>query len=211
MSGPHIWRTLGYRRTDWRPGATRPSMDRHARATAFPPPTALSSRVGWSPLSSTPPWAERAGPSSTSTRCFSPRTCAWSSFASPVPGLLSATGTVWSTHPQEVVFCAAEMHDADGVLLASSRCTQVVLPNAGPFGRHGYPWQELGAPPQDTHGSRRTTSPSSPRPQWLASATTMRSSSRERRTGPARCTSGPAASPGASPTSACNRATALWC
>jgi hypothetical protein len=49
------------------------------------------------------------------------------------------------------VFCAAEMHDARGVLLASSRCTQVILPNAGPFGRQGAA-DSSGAPPEDARG-----------------------------------------------------------
>ncbi len=66
------------------------------------------------------------------------------------PGLLSATGTV-VRRTRRVVFCAAEMHDGEGVLLASSRCTQVVLPDAGPFGRAA-PFDGSGAPPEDARG-----------------------------------------------------------
>jgi len=44
-------------------------------------------------------------------------------------GELVGIGTVLrATH--RIVFCAAELHDADGLLLATSRCTQVVLPAA---------------------------------------------------------------------------------
>jgi uncharacterized protein (TIGR00369 family) len=42
-------------------------------------------------------------------------------------GRLIATGTVVRA-TSRVVFCAGELHDADGTLLATSRCTQVVLP-----------------------------------------------------------------------------------
>jgi uncharacterized protein (TIGR00369 family) len=45
-------------------------------------------------------------------------------------GMLTATGTVVRA-TRRVVFCAADLHDADGVLLATSRCTQVVLPADG--------------------------------------------------------------------------------
>ncbi|MEO8888248.1 MAG: PaaI family thioesterase [Jatrophihabitantaceae bacterium] len=42
-------------------------------------------------------------------------------------GELVATGTVVRS-TRRVVFCAGELHDADGVLLAAGRCTQVLLP-----------------------------------------------------------------------------------
>jgi uncharacterized protein (TIGR00369 family) len=42
-------------------------------------------------------------------------------------GRLQATGTVVRS-TSRVVFCAGELHDADGLLLATGRCTQVVLP-----------------------------------------------------------------------------------
>ncbi|SOD71471.1 uncharacterized protein (TIGR00369 family) [Jatrophihabitans sp. GAS493] len=49
-------------------------------------------------------------------------------------GALRATGTVVRSTPR-VVFCAGELHDADGTLLAASRCTQVVLPADHPGSR----------------------------------------------------------------------------
>jgi uncharacterized protein (TIGR00369 family) len=41
------------------------------------------------------------------------------------PGLLRAQGRVLH-RTRRVVFCAAELHDGDGLHLASARCTQVV-------------------------------------------------------------------------------------
>ena len=43
------------------------------------------------------------------------------------PGELRAVGTV-VRRTRRVVFCAAELLDPDGLVLASARCTQVVLP-----------------------------------------------------------------------------------
>jgi uncharacterized protein (TIGR00369 family) len=66
------------------------------------------------------------------------------------PGLLRATGSV-VRRTRRVVFCAAEMFSADDRLLATSRCTQVILPNAGPFGRR-FAADDNGAPPDDARG-----------------------------------------------------------
>ncbi len=46
------------------------------------------------------------------------------------PGQLTAAGSV-VRRTRRVVFCAAELFDAAGTLLAASRCTQVVLPGDG--------------------------------------------------------------------------------
>jgi uncharacterized protein (TIGR00369 family) len=51
------------------------------------------------------------------------------------PGLLTAHGSV-VRRTRRVVFCAAELVDAQGVTTAASRCTQVVLPADGPAGRY---------------------------------------------------------------------------
>jgi uncharacterized protein (TIGR00369 family) len=50
------------------------------------------------------------------------------------PGPLVALGTVVK-RTSRLVFCAAELFDADGRLLAGSRCTQAVLPGDGAAGR----------------------------------------------------------------------------
>lgn len=51
------------------------------------------------------------------------------------PGLLRAVGEV-VRRTRRVVFCSAQLFDTRGVVLAASRCTQVVLPADGRAGRH---------------------------------------------------------------------------
>jgi uncharacterized protein (TIGR00369 family) len=57
---------------------------------------------------------------------------------------------------RRVVFCAAELHrgETKGELLATSRCTQVVLPATGRAGRYDTSAgdQAEGAPPDDARG-----------------------------------------------------------
>jgi uncharacterized protein (TIGR00369 family) len=50
------------------------------------------------------------------------------------PGLLTAKGSVVK-RTSRLAFCAAELFDTEGRLLASSRCTQTVLPRDGLAGR----------------------------------------------------------------------------
>lgn len=50
------------------------------------------------------------------------------------PGPLVAAGLVVK-RTSRLVFCSAELFDADGRLLAGSRCTQAVLPGEGAAGR----------------------------------------------------------------------------
>ena len=66
------------------------------------------------------------------------------------PGLLRAAGTV-VRRTRRVVFCAAELTDADGTVLAASRCTQIVLPAESHGGRIG-PAEPDGGPPRDGRG-----------------------------------------------------------
>jgi uncharacterized protein (TIGR00369 family) len=149
VDGPHIWRTLGYRRTDWQPGSTTIEW------TAIPEycfPTAaglvvqggmvtalLDSAMGgacWTVLDN--------------DQVFLTADLRVEFLRVSRSGLLRATGTV-VRRTRRIVFCAAEMRDADGALLASSRCTQVILPDAGQFGRHGAV-DRSGAPPEDARG-----------------------------------------------------------
>jgi uncharacterized protein (TIGR00369 family) len=149
VTGPHIWRTLGYRRTDWRPGSTTVAW---TATTDYCFPTAhgpvvqgglvtalLDSAMGgacWTVLDR--------------DQVFLTADLRVEFMRVSRPGVLSATGTV-VRRTRRVVFCAADMHDAGGNLLATSRCTQVVLPNAGPFGRQGGE-DDSGAPPEDARG-----------------------------------------------------------
>src|SRR5664280_2554600 len=66
------------------------------------------------------------------------------------PGLHSATGWV-VRRTRRVVFCAADLQDVAGRLLASSRCTQVVRADDWGAGRYGAA-DPAGAPPRDARG-----------------------------------------------------------
>ena len=55
-------------------------------------------------------------------------------YRSARPGTLTARGTVIK-RTSRLAFCAAELFDADDRLLASSRCTQAILPAGGHGGR----------------------------------------------------------------------------
>ena len=50
------------------------------------------------------------------------------------PGYLIAAGTV-IRRTRRIAFCAAELRDEAGTLLATSRCTQAILPASGGAGR----------------------------------------------------------------------------
>jgi uncharacterized protein (TIGR00369 family) len=65
-------------------------------------------------------------------------------------GTLTARGWV-VRRTRRVVFCAGELRNADGTVLASSRCTQVVLPATGRAGRYEK-YAADGAPPDDARG-----------------------------------------------------------
>jgi uncharacterized protein (TIGR00369 family) len=149
VAGPHIWRTLGYRRTDWQPGSTTiewTATPEYCFPTADGPvvqgglvTALLDSAMGgacWTVLDN--------------DQVFLTADLRVEFLRVSRPGLLNATGTV-VRRTRRVVFCAAEMRDASGALLASSRCTQVILPNAGPFGRDGAA-DSSGAPPEDARG-----------------------------------------------------------
>ena len=149
ISGPHIWRTLGYRRTDWQPGSTTiewtATVD-YCFPTAEGPvvhgglvTALLDSAMGgacWTVLNH--------------DEVFLTADLRVEFLRVSRPELLHATGTVVK-RSRRLVFCAAELHSADDRLLATSRCTQVVLPNAGPFGRMEAA-DDDGAPPQDARG-----------------------------------------------------------
>ncbi len=149
VSGPHIWRTLGYRRTEWRPGAT--SIEWTATPDyCFP---AAEGSVVQGGLVTALLDAAMGGACWTVLdldQVFLTADLRVEFLRVSRPGVLSATGTV-VRRTRRVVFCGAEMYDAAGALLATSRCTQVVLPNTGPFGRHGTA-DESGAPPEDARG-----------------------------------------------------------
>lgn len=147
--GEHIWRTLGYRRIDWRPGATTIEWD---ATPAYCFPTAQGPVVQGGLVTALLD-AAMGGACWTvldHDQVFLTADLRVEFLRVSRPGLLRASGTV--VRPtRRAVFCAAEMHDGGGTLLATSRCTQIVLPNEGPFGRY-VAADTSGAPLDDARG-----------------------------------------------------------
>lgn len=143
----HLWETLGYRRTAWGEGSTTIEWDATPEY-GFPTrggqviqgglvTAVLDAAMGgacWSLMS-----AEEA---------FLTVDLRVEFLRSTRVGTVRATGTV-VRRTRRVVFCAAELHDDQGVLLATSRCTQVVLP-AEVGGGRAEPW--TAEPPSDARG-----------------------------------------------------------
>lgn len=147
--GAHVWNTLGYRRTAWDVGATTiewdataeygfPTSDGHViqggLVTAL-----LDAAMGgacWTVLDD--------------DQAFLTADLRVEFLRATREGTVSATGTV-VRRTRRVVFCEARLSDAAGLLLATSRCTQVVLPDEGGAGRFGPPDTD-GSPPQDGRG-----------------------------------------------------------
>jgi len=147
--GPHIWRTLGYRRTAWQPGRTSIEWDadpRYSFPTASGPviqgglvTALLDAAMGgacWTVLDH--------------DQAFLTADLRVEFLRMTTPGLLSATGWV-VRRTRRVVFCAADLQDVAGRLLASSRCTQVVRADDWGAGRYGAA-DPAGAPPRDARG-----------------------------------------------------------
>jgi uncharacterized protein (TIGR00369 family) len=152
VAPPHLWSTLGYRRLSWEPGATSIAWD----ATAdYCFPTAggpivqgglvtalLDAAMGgacWTVLD-----REQA---------FLTADLRVEFLRSAEVGTISAHGWV-VRRTRRVVFCAAELYrgETKDELLATSRCTQVVLPAEGRAGRYGSADGGDGGPPDDARG-----------------------------------------------------------
>lgn len=136
-TGPHIWRTLGYRRAEWGPGRSSVEWDapvEYCFPTGAGPvvqggmvTALLDSAMGsacWSVLEE--------------GETFLTADLRVEFLRTTRPGTLTAVGTV-VRRTRRVVFCAAELFDAGGTVLAASRCTQVVLPADGPAARAAPP------------------------------------------------------------------------
>lgn len=146
---PHLWRTLGYRRTAWEPGSTSIEWDATPEY-GFP---TRGGHVVQGGLVTALLDAAMGGATWTvldHNQAFLTADLRVEFLRASKPGLLSASGWV-VRRTRRVVFAAAELTDADGVLLASARCTQVVLPDEGAAGRFGAP-DAAGAPPEDARG-----------------------------------------------------------
>jgi uncharacterized protein (TIGR00369 family) len=130
--GPHLWRTLGYRRTVWEPGHQVIEWEA-SEDYGFPTnsgyiihggmvSTVLDTAMGgacWSLLNKDDAFL------TADLRVEFLRTTR--------PGLLRAEGRV-VRRARRVVFCGAELYDGKDSLLAAARCTQVLLPAEGSGG-----------------------------------------------------------------------------
>ncbi len=121
---PHVWRTLGYRQPVAEPGHVVVEWDAPAEF-AFPAPgghivhgglvaTVLDTAMGGAC------WTLLADGES-----FLTAELRTEFHRAARPGLLRADGRVVQ-RTKRLMFCAAELHDAEGTHLASARCTQVL-------------------------------------------------------------------------------------
>ncbi|HTW21916.1 MAG TPA: PaaI family thioesterase [Mycobacteriales bacterium] len=152
VSGPHLWTTLGYRRLSWEPGATSVAWDAtpdYCFPTSNGPivqgglvTALLDAAMGgacWTVLDR--------------SEAFLTADLRVEFLRSAQVGALTAHGWV-VRRTRRVVFCAAELYrgEATDELLATSRCTQVVLPSGGRAGRYDPGSGGDGAPPDDARG-----------------------------------------------------------
>jgi uncharacterized protein (TIGR00369 family) len=124
--GPNLWRTLGFRRTDWGPGTATIEWDATVDYGFVTPggpviqgglvTAILDSAMGgacWTTLDN--------------HEAFLTADLRVEFFRPTRPGRIHAIGHV-VRRTKRLVFCSAELFDADGSTLAGSRCTQAVLP-----------------------------------------------------------------------------------
>jgi uncharacterized protein (TIGR00369 family) len=124
--GPNLWRTLGFRRTEWAPGAATVEWEATPDYGFVTPAghviqgglvtAVLDSAMGgacWTVLDN--------------HEVFLTADLRVEFFRPSRPGLLRARGRVLR-RTSRVVFCAADLFDDTDTTLASSRCTQVLLP-----------------------------------------------------------------------------------
>jgi len=124
--GPNLWRTLGFRRTQWGPGSSTVEWDATADyGFATPGGQVIQGGLVTAILDSA-----MGGACFTvlnNDELFLTADLRVEFFRPTRPGPLRATGQV-VRKASKVVFCAAELFDAEGTTLAASRCTQVILP-----------------------------------------------------------------------------------
>jgi uncharacterized protein (TIGR00369 family) len=122
--GPHVWRTLGYRRTATEPGRMEIEWDASEDYT-FPDGNGSIVHGG---LVGTILDTAMGGACATvleEGESFLTADLRVEFMRSARPGLLRADGRV-VRKTRRVVFCSAELYDAEGTHLASARCTQVL-------------------------------------------------------------------------------------
>ena len=148
-NGVHLWRTLGYRQESWADGSSTVSWDatpEYGFPTSSGPviqgglvTAVLDAAMGGATWTVLDP-----------DQAFLTADLRVEFLRSSRPGTLTATGTV-VRRTRRIVFCAGQLRDAEGTLLAESRCTQAVLPADGRAGRLE-PSPADGSPPADARG-----------------------------------------------------------
>jgi uncharacterized protein (TIGR00369 family) len=124
--GENLWKTLGFRRTDWGPGTSTVEWDAtqaYGFVTSSGPviqgglvTAILDSAMGgacWTTLNN--------------DEVFLTADLRVEFFRPTRPGTIHAVGHV-QRRTSKVVFCSAELFAVDGTVTAASRCTQVLLP-----------------------------------------------------------------------------------
>ena len=126
--GPHIWRTLGFRRMRTEPGVMVVEWEA-TEDYAFPDgagsivhggmvATVLDTAMGGACATLLEPGES-----------FLTADLRVEFLRAARPGLLRAEGTI-VRRTKRVVFCAADLFDAEGTHMASARCTQVLRPTS---------------------------------------------------------------------------------
>ena len=123
-AAPHIWRTLGYRGIEQSEGRTVMEWDATPEYCFHSPggpivhggmvTTLLDTAMGgacWTVLED--------------DESFLTADLRVEFMRASTPGTLRAVGVVLQRN-RRVAFCSAELYDADGTLLAASRCTQII-------------------------------------------------------------------------------------
>jgi uncharacterized protein (TIGR00369 family) len=124
-----LWRTLGFRSVGAEPGAATLEWDAPADY-CFPTASGLIVQGGLVTALLDAAMGSVAWSAVDDGEQFLTADLRVEFLRSSRPGLLRATGFV-VRRTRRVVFCGAEMSDAAGQQLATSRCTQVVLPARG--------------------------------------------------------------------------------
>lgn len=148
-SGTHLWTTLGYRRVSWGEGTSAVAWDATPEY-GFPTSSGAVIQGGLVTAILDAAMGGAAWTVLAADQAFLTADLRVEFLRATRPGTITATGTV-VRRTRRVVFCEGRLEDADGQLLAASRCTQVVLPADGPAGRYDTP-AEGGAPPEDARG-----------------------------------------------------------
>lgn len=148
-SGTHLWTTLGYRRESWGEGSSAVSWDATPEY-GFPTSSGTVIQGGLVTALLDAAMGGACWTVLAVDEAFLTADLRVEFLRSTRPGTITATGTV-VRRTRRVVFCEAQLRDAEGQLLAASRCTQVVLPAEGRAGRYDAPAAD-GSPPADARG-----------------------------------------------------------